>query len=499
MSETLEALRQQLVQSLAPGEMEILTACAASAITGLTFRHAKSGAQFGADATAEGIKVEVKAYLHKPPPDINLLGKLLQAAIDGLNPPDIWVLATTQPCASQTVDGLRTASRRLGIQVVVLDWQPGPLPALLALLAAAREATLQWIWEHRPELHDVVRAGLQQISEDSKDFPAVLATLKASLTPIVASYVATRKAMAESYRRAFAERSQAMILFGQALTPLAARGYIDRLAVFDRLDEQLQDEFRNEPLVVLGDEGVGKTWVVASYWYRRARDALFVLIPSRLALRHAREGARALLEAAFRAALRQTDERAPQWSLDLWRHRPESTRRLLIVLDGLNEQPSVPWPALIREVQAIITQIGGQLVLTCRPRFWHRELEARFAGEEFRSERVEGFEDEEFAEAMRRSGHNPERFPPPCAGICAIRESSRSRLDCCTPSNLREGPLPGSGFVGSIGSTAARKRTISYSAMRRFVSCSSDTLILLGPKYKEIRGARGGCAGRNCL
>jgi hypothetical protein len=57
MSETLEALRRQLVRSLDTRETEILSACAASAITGLTFRHVKSGVQFRADATAKRTKV----------------------------------------------------------------------------------------------------------------------------------------------------------------------------------------------------------------------------------------------------------------------------------------------------------------------------------------------------------------------------------------------------------------------------------------------------------
>ena len=412
-----EALRQQLVESLDPVEMERLIACAASAVTGLPLRHAKSGVQYGADAAAEGLKIEVKAYLNSSPPDVNLLGKLLQAAIDGANRPDVWVLAMTLPCSSQTFDAMQAAGKQLGVRVVVLDWQPGPLPALFALLAAGRAATLPWISQHCPGLSETVRAAMERVGGDGQDPAMVLKSLKSSLTPGLASYVATRRAMAESYYRAFGERSRAMVLFGQALTPLAAPGCIDRVGVFERLDEHLRSGLGGDPpLVLLGEEGVGKTWVIASYWLRRAPDALFVLIPSRLALRHAKNDARILLDSALRSALQQADERAPQWSLDFWRYGSDPNRRALIVLDGLNEQPSLAWPALIRDVRALIAQIGGRLVLTCRPRYWDRELAGRFAGESYPSVSVEGFSNEEFDEMLRRSGRDPERFSPALLG-----------------------------------------------------------------------------------
>lgn len=410
MFQMYEALRQKLVGSLDPRSMEILIACAASAVTGLPVHHAKSGFQFGADATGDGVKIEVKAYLDEEPRDVELLGKLLQGALDGANPPEIWVLASTRPCSSQTVDGLREAGRRLGIQVAVLDWQPGPLPALLALLAAGSEAVVEWVSSHCPELREAVRAGLEHIKRNTARFAGIVADLRASLIPTLASYVATRKAMAECYHRAFADRSRAMTLFGQALTPLSAPGCVDRVAVFRELDAHLQDEAAS--LVVLGEEGVGKTWVVASYWYRRAPDALCVLIPSRLALRHARGGAQALLQATLRTAVTPAAADSRSWSLDSWRRGVDNQRRLLIVLDGLNEQPSLPWPGLIREMQGLLNEIGGRLILTCRPRFWNRELRARLGDKRFRSVLVEGFDGAEFREALRRSGHDPERFSP---------------------------------------------------------------------------------------
>jgi hypothetical protein len=214
-------------------------------------RHAKSGLQFGADATAPGLKIEVKAYLQKPPPDVDLLGKLLQAAIDGANPPDIWVLATTLPCSSQTVDALTAAGRRLGIEIVVLDWQTGPAPALLVLFAAAYEATLHWISDHHPQLGDMLQSELHRLRAITRDFRNVAEALRLSLTPTPNSYIATPEVMAASYLRAFADRAQAMILFGQALTPLSAGEYIDRPSVFDRLDKQFQGKVTDKPLVIL--------------------------------------------------------------------------------------------------------------------------------------------------------------------------------------------------------------------------------------------------------
>src|SRR5262249_3129702 len=124
---------------------------------------------------------------------------------------------------------------------------------------------------------------LRRITTSGEEFQTRAEALKTDLAPVSASYAAARRAIEASYLAAFRERSKAMLLFRQALTPLSSTTMVERVKVFDRIDQQFASAPSTKPLVLLGDEGVGKTWVIASYWLRRGRNYLFILIPSKAA------------------------------------------------------------------------------------------------------------------------------------------------------------------------------------------------------------------------
>lgn len=404
-----ESLRQHLIKEIGAHDMEEFVAVAAATATGLPFRQAKSGKQFGGDASAGAVTIEVKTYIQRPPEDERLLGKLSAASKYGT---EIWVLVATTAIPSQTHEELTAHGRKLGVHVVVLDWPRGRMPPLLVLIARAHDATLSWLSESRPQLASLVKDALRQICA-SPDFLEQANALRTDLVPVLASYAATRRAMQASYLAAFSDRQKALRLFRQTLTPLLGNRVVERVKALDRVAGHLAPTSSQEPVVILGDEGVGKTWFVASYWLQRAPNYLFVLIPSKTVSNQSHGDATGLLEDSIATAL--ATARLGQWPpaigiVSRWCGKPDPSRRMLVVLDGLNEQPSVSWVRVIREMQALLADVGGQLIITCRPRFWHREIGPRVDIPEHRWEPLGGFDDDEFSEALRLARRDPAMF-----------------------------------------------------------------------------------------
>ncbi len=125
---------RQLLLALPPSGrkgFEGLIATAAAALTGLNFRLAKSGSQFGRDATTApspfAIAMEAKRYSDALTLE-KLAGKATIAAIDLAGDIDLWVVGATSEVGEGTVRKLQAVLERDGISLLVLDWSTSTLP-----------------------------------------------------------------------------------------------------------------------------------------------------------------------------------------------------------------------------------------------------------------------------------------------------------------------------------------------------------------------------------
>jgi len=300
------------------------------------------------------------------------------------------------------------------IHVVVIDWTPEAMPDLLVFLAAADEVSLAWARRHQPGLVAPMRKAFEALQRCGHRFEEAKTRVAEGLVPALVSHESAKRALKRSYFAAFRDRDHALRTFRQVITPLApARISVDRTSSLDRLDQQLLSLKPAQMVVVLGEEGVGKTWFVADYWRSRAPDAFFVLITSQTAFSADLKEGKHLAEHAIRSALYGAG--VPAGFEDPWPRKPSKKRPILVVLDGLNERPSLAWRSIIREMRGFLDQIGGKLILTCRPRFWAVELESIFA-EESRLLLLPGFDDDEFEQAMRSIGRDPGEIAPALRG-----------------------------------------------------------------------------------
>jgi hypothetical protein len=422
-----EKLRRDLVQIVnhsGQNSIEDLVALAASAATGLTFRRAQPGPQDGADASADAVKIEVKRYQKGSLRRRELLGEILEASNNDKDPTEVWVLVTTLEIPSQLKADLLSGGQRVGSHVAFVDWAPQSMPTLLVLLASVPEVTLDWLASNAPSLVREFEEAFRKLRGAEAAFFECSKTLLDDIVPVYASLASAKKALQETYLRAFADPTMARRLFGQELAPLRSdRPLVERRAMLQEVDKKLHHLGAKQFFVILGDEGVGKSWIAAEYWRRFAQDHLLLILPSyEFSDAQQHGGATGRLDQALRTGAGfggnpKDSPFAPM--IDRWSRAKDPRRKLLVVLDGLNERPSAPWTRIIDDLISVLEMIGGRLIVTCRPRFWHREIANRMEFASYEELEIRGFDDDEFAEAMRLLGRSPGEFSPELRGDLA--------------------------------------------------------------------------------
>ena len=375
----IEALRQ--LTPAGPRGFEGLLRDLLSAVTGQHFRLLKSGHQGGIDVASErfgnglAIGLEGKRYGDGTElPLDELKSKLIDAAQThpGL---DLWVLAATREISATDAEALAELGDRDGIAVEVIDWpsSPAAVPPLGVLCAAAPDTVAAHIggnagvadWLASLRRHD--------------GFDAARGRLIERLTRPDVGYAAARRHLSAWLRRSFADEGTAranLDTFANILDPSVKR--VGRAAVETALDSWWADR-RRQPVVLLGDEGVGKTWAALSWWHERAGPEggelpLTLVIPARHV--DTTEPERLLAVAlAQRTKLRT----AEFWRrrLHLWLRDREASRvpKLLVTIDGLNQNWMFrDWGGLLQGFFANEWQGQVAAILTCRPDHWRDQL-----------------------------------------------------------------------------------------------------------------------------
>lgn len=150
--------------------------------------------------------------------------------------------------------------------------------------------------------------------------------------------------------------------------------FIDRLEVWSELDIWFNRWADSKlPFVMLGEEGDGKTWSVAS-WLRRKKTVIeefpaIIFISSLNAISN---------EPIIQLST-TVNKYIPNLSIEQWRRRisrwtsdsPEKAPRIILVLDGINEhQLSSWWRILFQNLKGAPWCKSVAVICTCRTAFW---------------------------------------------------------------------------------------------------------------------------------
>ena len=401
---------------------EGLVAEALAAFSGLTFRLARSGSQFGRDASTPlapfAIAMEAKRY----DDDLrleDLAGKALVARFALEGKIDVWVLGATSEAGEDALAKLTEIFEKVGVTLLPFDWASRPLPPMAVLLAATRTVALDWFRLHYPRLNGhKIATELDRVAADPS-FEAQLKLLRKSVNRASVGLDALRRRCREWLRTRFTDPVRSQLAFGQYITVADPTSPAEtRLVLLERLGNLVVPEPTDLAVVaVVGDEGVGKTWLVAQWWLSLPDSPIMLLVSGRRA--DCLIPGQPLESLARLIAWQEgnSDEDAQRgWCRRLQRWKSEGADaylRFIVVLDGANEQVGHPWADLIKELAREVRALGGLVVVTSRAAFWRREVSPRLRGAlEVRELSVGGYDDDELLAVLARRNIAPSDLSP---------------------------------------------------------------------------------------
>ncbi|MGF1623947.1 MAG: hypothetical protein ACFCVH_03610 [Alphaproteobacteria bacterium] len=349
----------------------------------MPFRLAGGGLQFGLDGAPayEGDHVcfECKRYTNGIPRE-QVLSKIAEISIrDGET--DLWILCATTNVPSQLEGDVRKRGWKDGIATLVLDWSETEIPPLAAILAMAR-ATVEPFLRARiedSELVDRAAIALGEVPSLTGFDDHVLRLRRDLQTPSIALAMA-RKSNTAWLTETFSDRSQARHRLGQPLSPgeAGASHTLHRDALIQKIRPFLEAKPDGRTLVVLGEEGNGKSWIVARSWLALQHKPLLVFMSPEL---FDGVGARGDIRGPIIDCLiAQTADERESRSAKRWRRRftywehspPDDAPRLVILVDGINQRPKSDWARVIENLGAELDRIGGRLIVTSRTVYFRR-------------------------------------------------------------------------------------------------------------------------------
>lgn len=445
LDKALKNLRQRLLSLKPTGEdgFEGLVASALAATTGLVFRLAKSGSQFGRDASTENnpfaIAMEAKRYQDDLSLE-DLAGKALLAGHYLENKVDLWVLVATSKVGDDTVRQLSEILENHGVSLLVLDWTPHPLPPLAVLLASAHDQTLLWFKKNAGK--PIVPNILHTIS-NTPSFQNQEGNLHRSLISAELGLDALRQHTKEWLHIRFKSHEISQKSFGQYITISDHSGpAIPR----SRLNQSLANAMVIDPqkhtlVAVLGVEGIGKTWLVAQWWAALPEPPILILVAGRRCEKlDPSEPLESLAKLLAQQAEHSDDTAIAKWvrRLKRWRGQGlEERLRFVVVLDGLNENTEKPWADILKSLVPKVHSLGGLVVITSREAFWERDIVPRLGINSnkpdsltLRKVSMTGYIDEELESILARVGVMPTNLQ------ASVREFVRNPRTCSVALNL---------------------------------------------------------------
>ncbi|MDM9628489.1 hypothetical protein QTL95_21565 [Rhizobium sp. S152] len=367
-----------------PTGFEGLVAVVLADVLGQPLRLAKSGSQRGRDGDTAfddgAIYFEAKRY-GDPVRATEVKSKLIDIMNDEVSQLEMWVLAATCEVGSQLGQDVTKTAEKIGIISVILDWPDTALGMLPVAIASCAEKAKRFLDDNLDVAHAGLVAPAKAAIDHLKahpDFEELHRTLRANLLSPEKRHQHAKVRNDAWMREALSNKIRANSAFRQVLTPLDA----SRLLPLQRKEEvRLANAFSGRPATdlyaVIGNEGVGKSWLAVQAWLSSERRSILTVVNSADLQFHEifQDFDKWLVDRVIhQSGGASSDDRLKHF----WKRRfagwranssPENVR-ITLVLDGLNETGATDWPRLIDHIAFQIKELGGCLVLTTRLTHW---------------------------------------------------------------------------------------------------------------------------------
>jgi hypothetical protein len=225
LREHTDNLRNALLKLPATGAagFEGLLAATLTEISGVPFRLAGSGSQFGVDGKAayedDAVCFEGKRYDDQIP-RTEVLTKIAELSIGDKGDIDLWVLGATTQVRAQLADDVRELGETSGIATLILDWSDGDLSPLAVALAMAETPAAVFLKSHvkESELASKAVAALKAVREDD-EFASHAARIRALLQEPTTGAGLAKQANSAWLIEVFSSKRQAKRFLRQPLSP----------------------------------------------------------------------------------------------------------------------------------------------------------------------------------------------------------------------------------------------------------------------------------------
>ena len=358
---------------------EGLLALALARVSGNPMRLAASGHQFGVDGQGEdrakSMCFEAKKYSSNLSRE-SVLSKIADLGRRNTEAEILWVLGATVEVPNQLAQDLKTDGEKHGIATLVLDWNNQVLPSLAVTLANAGDDIAAWIASR-------IKAGIsaKKIESDLlelRNSDAAKERWQSLKKGFSSSEISGRQAVEanKSWLRAtLSSATTARHRLGQATAPCQPDApVIRREAALGQIAQSFKEE---TTCLVLGIEGVGKSWVaaVAALEY----SGLAVTLSAEKLEDVKVGGFESLLVEVFAEQTKNATGNLERWKRRLvaWETSPPEPG-FLVVIDGINQRPDLPWDKLLYAMECLVKDRGGKLLVTSRPQFYQRHVERGF-------------------------------------------------------------------------------------------------------------------------
>ena len=388
----VEHLKSALLSLPATGEtgFEGLIGATLREISGVPFRLARSGSQFGVDGKPayerDAICFEGKRYADTVPRS-EVLSKIAELSIKDTEA-EIWVLGATSQIGSQLADDTRELGAKNGIVVLILDWSETDLPPFAVALVMGGTRVQEFLKSNISD-DKMLRKALAAFEavRNSHDFASHADRIRAQCNEPTMGLALAQRANTDWLSEAFSSRKRAKTKFGQPLSP----GDTDTANVRQRttLTEKLHPYLTAAPgetvVCILGGEGHGKSWIVAQSWLVLAHKPLMIFMgPDDFA---EAAGQNPVFDLLIYKLIKQTGDRDTTTTRERWQRRLGQWRgqaatdspRLIVVIDGVNQRPKTDWSWIIESILDELNQIGGRLIITTRTPYFQDHVKGRLS------------------------------------------------------------------------------------------------------------------------
>ncbi len=258
----------QEMKPASEGSFEDLVAEVLTYITGLRFRTSKSGTQGGIDGAyiSNDLVVVFEAKRVKRLDKRGLYIKIVDLQ-ENPRTPDVYILVSLVELDTQTFTVINEELRDKGIEFICLDWSRNDvLCELVAVLSWSREVLIVFNERHGAFdalMDDVLEAA--QIVRDEENSFGLVEGLKDKILNSIVSMRGLAKALNEFVETLFSKIDVSKYYLGQELVPLSKD-----IKYYCRSEESklvdILKEGNAKGIAILGDEGVGKSWVFGRAW-----------------------------------------------------------------------------------------------------------------------------------------------------------------------------------------------------------------------------------------